>query len=327
MRMKSHPQYFISKPRRSSKVGITIGIDLGDIWSHYCTLNEDGEVVDRGRFRTNPSGVGRRFRDLERARVAMETGTHSIWVSEQIQELGHEVIVLIRLPGETRYWRGDHEPGVQRAILEAMRSEAIVYDIGAHVGTVALGTARLVGEFGRVIAFDGDQENVERLRGSIARNGLESNLEVVHAAVWSRTASDGISFRRGATARSQGGVSADGQSPVIATGEIIKGPAITLDDFVATAGPPPQLIKIDVEGGEYEVLRGGERLFESQRPLLIAEIHHQQAAEQITAWLSDHRYEGQWNIPKEKFPQCLFAWPAEQDGNNWMRNISLSRGV
>jgi hypothetical protein len=38
MRMKSHPQYFISKPRRSSR-GITIGIDLGDIWSHYCTLN------------------------------------------------------------------------------------------------------------------------------------------------------------------------------------------------------------------------------------------------------------------------------------------------
>ena len=70
-----------------------MGIDLGDIWSHYCTLSEDGEVVDRGRFRTNPSGVGKRFRDLGPARVAMEAGTHSIWVSEQIRELGHEVIV------------------------------------------------------------------------------------------------------------------------------------------------------------------------------------------------------------------------------------------
>jgi hypothetical protein len=29
---------------------MTIGIDLGDVWSHYCTLNEEGEVVDRGRF-------------------------------------------------------------------------------------------------------------------------------------------------------------------------------------------------------------------------------------------------------------------------------------
>jgi transposase len=93
MRMKKHPQHFISKPHRSPRVGITIGIDLGDIWSHYCTLNKDGEVVDRGRFRTNPSGVDKRFRDLGPARVAMEAGTHSIWVSEQIQELGHEVIV------------------------------------------------------------------------------------------------------------------------------------------------------------------------------------------------------------------------------------------
>ena len=74
-------------------VGMTIGIDLGDIWSHYCTLSEDGEVIDRGRFRTNPSGVDKRFRDLEPVRVAMEAGTHSIWVSEQIRELGHEVIV------------------------------------------------------------------------------------------------------------------------------------------------------------------------------------------------------------------------------------------
>lgn len=94
MRMKKQPQLFISKsPRRSPWVGITIGIDLCDIWSHYCTLNGDGEVIDRGRFRTNTGGVAKRFRDIELALVAMETGTHSIWVSEQIKDLGHEVIV------------------------------------------------------------------------------------------------------------------------------------------------------------------------------------------------------------------------------------------
>ena len=65
---------------------MTIGIDLGDVWSHYCTLNEDGEVVDRGRFRTTPAGVDKWFTDLPRARVAMEAGTHSIWISEQLQE-------------------------------------------------------------------------------------------------------------------------------------------------------------------------------------------------------------------------------------------------
>jgi len=40
-----------------------------------------------------PSGVEKWFTDLPRARVAMETGTHSIWVSEQLREMGHEVIV------------------------------------------------------------------------------------------------------------------------------------------------------------------------------------------------------------------------------------------
>ena len=75
------------------KVGMTIGIDLGDVWSHYCTLNEDGEVVGRGRFRTSPSGVEKWFTDLPPVRIAMEAGTHSIWISEQLQELGHEVIV------------------------------------------------------------------------------------------------------------------------------------------------------------------------------------------------------------------------------------------
>jgi transposase len=83
--MKRHPQYFISKsPLRGFRGGTTIGIDLGDVWSHYCTINEEGEVIDRGRFRTNPSGVDKRFRDLEPIRIAMEAGTHSIWISEQI---------------------------------------------------------------------------------------------------------------------------------------------------------------------------------------------------------------------------------------------------
>jgi transposase len=49
--------------------------------------------MDRGRFRTNASGVDKCFRDLEPVRIAMEAGTHSIWISEQIRELGHEILV------------------------------------------------------------------------------------------------------------------------------------------------------------------------------------------------------------------------------------------
>jgi transposase len=92
--MKKPAQHLIAEvPRRHARVEMTIGIDLGDVWSHYCTLNQDGDVVGRGRFRTTPKAIERWFTDLPPARIAMEAGTHSIWISEQLQELDHEVIV------------------------------------------------------------------------------------------------------------------------------------------------------------------------------------------------------------------------------------------
>jgi len=242
-----------------------------------------------------------------------------LWLRIQ-SGLSEGMWMRLRLPGEALIWRGKHEPEVQNAILAIVRPGAVVYDIGAHVGTMALGAALLVGDLGLVVAFDGDPENIARLREHSARNGLENRLRVVHAAVWSRTAVDGIGFRRGATARSQGGVEADGKRPVLGSGEVINVAAVRLDDFVAAGEPPPELVKIDVEGGEYEVLCGGEELFANQRPLVIAEVHHQQAAEQITRWLSEYRYCAQWNIPKERFPRHLFAWPTETDGEAWMRD-------
>lgn len=42
---KSAPHLITEVPRRRTKAETTIGIDLGDVWSHYCTLNQDGEVV------------------------------------------------------------------------------------------------------------------------------------------------------------------------------------------------------------------------------------------------------------------------------------------
>lgn len=73
--MKKPAQHPIAEvPRRQAKVEMTIGIDLGDVWSHYCTLNQDGEVVDRGRFRTTPKAIEKWFTDVAPARVAMEAG-------------------------------------------------------------------------------------------------------------------------------------------------------------------------------------------------------------------------------------------------------------
>jgi FkbM family methyltransferase len=268
------------------------------------------------------SGVEDQLRRSRSARRALDQLKRLIrrhhWVQVH-SGLSKGMWMRLRLPSEGSYWRGTHEPEVQKAISAVVRPGTVVYDIGAHLGTIALGAARLVGDLGRVVAFDGDPENVLRLRANCSRNGLEGRLQVVHAAVWSCTRSDGISFRRGRIVRSHGGVEADGNRPVLGGGDLINVPAVTLDDFVAAGGSPPQLVKIDVEGGEYEVLRGGPNLFANQKPLIIAEVHHQQAANQISAWLDEYHYASQWN---GGFPQCLFAWPAEYDGAAWMQKMS-----
>jgi transposase len=71
----------------------TVGIDLGDKFSHYCLLGKDGELLEEGRFRTTRDGLGSHFEGLPKMRVAIETGIHSAWVSQLLAGLGHEVIV------------------------------------------------------------------------------------------------------------------------------------------------------------------------------------------------------------------------------------------
>jgi FkbM family methyltransferase len=224
----------------------------------------------------------------------------------------------LRLPDEARLWRGEHERATQRAILAAISSGDVVYDVGAHAGSIALGAARLVGPTGRVVGFEADPGNIENLRENSSRNSLTASLQVVEYAVWCKTHNT-IPFRRGGARRSHGAVESAGQHPLLADGERISVPAISLDDFIANGGPAPRLIKIDVEGSEYEVLRGGANLFAAQRPLIIVEVHHREAADRIREWLRETQYAGHWDIPRENFPCCVFAWPEEFDGSAWMR--------
>src|SRR3982751_2220877 len=72
---------------------LTLGIDLGDPWSQFCLLDTNGTVCEEGRVRSTRSAFQARFGALTPARIALETGTHSLWASELLAELGHEVIV------------------------------------------------------------------------------------------------------------------------------------------------------------------------------------------------------------------------------------------
>ena len=71
---------------------MTVGIDLGDRFSRYCVVNQDGEVIEEGRIQTTMAALERHFTG-ERQRIAMECGTHSQWVSRLLQGMGHELLV------------------------------------------------------------------------------------------------------------------------------------------------------------------------------------------------------------------------------------------
>lgn len=72
---------------------LTIGLDLGDRSSCYCVLDENGEIIREQKIATTPEGMQQAFGKMARSRIAMETGTHSPWVSRVLTGLGHEVIV------------------------------------------------------------------------------------------------------------------------------------------------------------------------------------------------------------------------------------------
>ena len=81
------------KGKKILKGQLTIGLDLGDRSSCYCVLDENGEIIREQKIPTTPEGMQQTFGKMARSRIAMETGTHSPWVSRVLTELGHEVIV------------------------------------------------------------------------------------------------------------------------------------------------------------------------------------------------------------------------------------------
>jgi len=77
----------------SANPEMTVGLDMGDRFSHYCLLNAEGDVVEEGRIQSTEGALRRHFEGEPRLRIALECGTHSPWVSRLLNSLGHQVIV------------------------------------------------------------------------------------------------------------------------------------------------------------------------------------------------------------------------------------------
>jgi FkbM family methyltransferase len=252
-------------------------------------------------------GVG--FQKLVHA--AMPLGTR-LWV--QIPEgLGKGLWMYADLRFELGYTNGDHEPWLQDLLQSELRAGDCYYDVGAHSGFFSLIAARRVGPSGAVLAFEPDPQNAAILKVNIGRNHL-AQIAVLEAAVWSSPGEVTFEQASEASNRTQGRVSANGDT----RSARISVPAVRLDDLVFNEGrPKPDLIKMDVEGAEWEALQGARRLLSELQPKLLCEVHDAAQMGQIRAYLEQCGYRAEewkpvhphyddyrqiylWAVPRER---------------------------
>src|SRR5580765_7703477 len=91
MKKISTMQVFSNEILKEQK--LTIGLDLGDRWSFYCVFYEEGKIILEQKVSTTPEAMKQTFAKIPQSLIALETGTHSPWVSRVLTELGYKVIV------------------------------------------------------------------------------------------------------------------------------------------------------------------------------------------------------------------------------------------
>jgi FkbM family methyltransferase len=134
----------------------------------------------------------------------------------------------------------------------------LVADVGAHHGYFSLLLSRWVGARGKVYAFECLPENADIATRNVALNRLQ-NMEVVRKAVGAHAGAVEIVSNSGGVLGRRG--------PDVS---LLKAEMITLDEFFPDR--VPDLLKIDVEGYEYEVLKGAHRCL-AARPKIALEFH------------------------------------------------------
>lgn len=151
-----------------------------------------------------------------------------------------------------------HQRSDLALLLRLLRNGDNVIDVGAHIGTFTIPIARAVGPNGSVTAVEAVSEHLEVLSRNVARNDLSETVRTVCALVADHTAEGQMAASHANT----------GSAHFIAgCGTTVK--TVRLDDI---APQSTSLVKVDVEGMEFEVLRSGATMIERDRPVLVFEV-------------------------------------------------------
>ena len=181
---------------------------------------------------------------------------------------------------QSRYWcsrvrRLRYSFEFRDEIEAAVSPGDTVLDVGANVGQYAALLARLVGPTGRVLAFEPEPRTHAILHSNVRRIGL-SSVETFQLALADFTGTalivrvvdeDGLP-NIGLTHLATQSEAASGDARVAALDGLSESLRVDSCAFV----------KIDVEGSEMLVLRGGARFLATRRPLLMVELDHMMSA-------------------------------------------------
>lgn len=231
-------------------------------------------------------------------------------------------VIFIAQPAVPLGWHvalfGTYEPHLRDVLRGVLPVGGIAVDVGANVGWHTLLMARLVGDGGRVFAAEPNPSVRQRLEEHLKLNGFRQ----VGVVPYALADSDGTVEFYGPQADDAG--SGDGHI-VAATASkpaIIRVETRRLDGiFSATKAQRLDMIKIDVEGFEWPVLKGAEQTVAKFRPHIIFEYLAEYASraggtpQVFEAYFRKHRYRlftigrgGSRAMEPGRWPQAADIW-------------------
>jgi FkbM family methyltransferase len=192
---------------------------------------------------------------------------------------------------------GRYEQAVTDAISKIERPIRVAYDVGAHVGLTTIILAKRFGDCCSVVAFDPSRENVASLELLVAANRMK-NVTIVPIGL-SDECGNAQFLRSGAayTGRLSAVAAEDSTLSPIEQTDLVR--TQTLDSFVFDEGrSPPEFVKIDVEGAEARVVRGGARVIAKYHPVLLIELHGPKHAGEVWDPLREQAYRWTYIDPR-----------------------------
>jgi FkbM family methyltransferase len=176
-------------------------------------------------------------------------------------------------------WLGTYEEDKQSFVKQVVRPGMVVWDVGANAGFYSLAFSRLVGETGKVFAFEPLAENANNLLAHISLNQVR-NVSVVQAALAERSGVIGFSV---ADSNSMGKLSQREHAYLV--------PTLSADEFLERFPESrPDLLKIDIEGAEAWLLAGASRLLKEVGPQILLALHGEDPTRECMLQLRAHGY-------------------------------------